>query len=170
MKNLSKKGMGRENIVNMLQESIIAEQTAGDFYRYIAKKIKNSKISNRFIKFGNEEAEKHKKLLNDRFKLITGQYYSPDLDKLDTNIKVSSFSLIGALNIAKESERKAMEFYRQASRRDTKHKEMYDEIIVEERKHWAAINKEKHFQQDKEELYSDSNGIRLLSLLMQFYR
>jgi rubrerythrin len=162
--------MSKESLVKMLEESIIAEQTAGDFYRYIAKKIKNNNIRNRFIKFGDDESEKHKKLLNDRLKLITSQHYTPDFNKLDTEIKVSSFSLIGALNMAKESERKAIEFYKEASKKDTKHKKMYNEIIAEEKKHWTAIGQERHFQQEKEEFYSDNTGVRLMSLLMQFCR
>ena len=170
MNDLAKKGMGEKALVEMLQESIIAEQTAGDFYRYIAQKIKNGNIRNRFMRFSEEEAGKHKKLLNDRLKLITGQYYNSDLNKLDANIKVSSFSLIGALNMAKESERKAVEFYKQAAKKDAGHKEMYDQIIAEEKKHWAAIDKEKNFHQEMQKLYTDSNGVRLMSLLMRFYR
>jgi len=170
MEKTFKKGGNEEYLVKMLQESIIAEQAAGDFYRYIAEKIKNGNIRNRFMKFADEEAEKHKKLLNDRLKLIIGQTYNPNLSELDTNIKVSCFSLIGALNMAKESERKAIEFYTEARRKDVKYRKTYDQIIAEEKKHWSAIDKEKYYQEEMWEFYKDDIGVRLISLLMERYQ
>ena len=170
MKRLFKEGRSEEYLIGMLQESIIAEQIAGDFYRYIAQKIKNGNIRRMFINFGDEEAEKHKKYLNDRLKLITGRVYTPDLNKLDTNIKVSSFSLIGALKMAKESEKKAMEFYEEAKKKDEEFRKVYDQIIAEEKKHWLAIDREKCFQEEKEEFFHEDKGTRLLCLLMQSWR
>jgi len=164
------KRLSIEHLINMLQESIIAEQTASDFYVYIAQKIQNGNIKRMFIKFGKEEAEKHKKLLNERLKSVTGQDYAPDLSKLDTDIKVSSFSLIGALKIAKESERKAIEFYEEAKKKDKLFRKVYDEIISDEKRHWLAIDKEKRFQGEKEEIFYEDEGTRLLCLLMQSWK
>jgi rubrerythrin len=170
MKRLNKVGMDTEHLVNMLQESIIAEQTTSDFYIYIAQKIQNGNIRQMFMKFGKEEAENHKKLLNERLKSITGQVYAPDLSSLDTDIKVSSFSLIGALKTAKESERKAIEFYKEAKKKDRLFRKVYDEIIRDEKRHWLAIDKEKRFQGEKEKIFYEDEGTRLLCLLMQSWK
>ncbi len=166
MKRLSKR---EEQFVNMLQESIIAEQAAGDFYMYIAQKIRNGRIRQMFMKFGKEEAQRHKELLNERLKSMTGESYVADLSKLDTNIKVSSFSLIGALKIAKESERQAIEFYEEAKKKDRGFRKVYDDIIRDERKHWSALDKERHFQEE-DKFFHEDEGARLLCLLINNWK
>ena len=166
MKKQSKRTGQEENLIAMLKKAMLAEQIAGNFYKYIAGKIKDKALKNMFLKFGDQEAMMHKKLLNDRFKLLTGMGYSPDLSKVDSYIKVSSFSFMGALNIAKEAERKAIEFYKKAKINDKKYKKMYEEIGNDEKKHWQSIDKIKKCVQDI--IYcKDSKGMKLAGLLMQ---
>lgn len=153
----------------MLQESIMAEQIVGECYRFIAEKVKNGRIKDKFNKFADEDSEKHKKLLNDVLKSITGQYYTPDLSNLEPPVRVSSFSLIGALNMAKASENRAMIFYKKIRKKDKDRREIYDRIIKEDQEHWSAIDKEKRFIETRE-FYSEDRDVRMMALLLQTWR
>ena len=169
MKRLTDIGLSDGYIVAMLMESIVAEQVAGEFYKYIAKKTKNSRIKNKFLKFGDEEAKNHKKLLNKRLKQIIGRTYNINFNRLNTNIKVSKFSLAGALNMAKESERRAIEFYEEARKIDAKYGKTYNKLAKEEKIHWKIIDEEKQKIKDKE-YYKDAKAVKLFALLKQTWK
>ncbi len=145
MKKLIKKIPIQDLLASMLKDSINAMQTAGAFYRYIGEHIRNGLIRNKFIKFSDEESEKHKNVLNDRLKLTEKEYSQIDSDKPDTNKDASSYSLIGALHLARESVKRIIKMSKKERKQDKNHHEIYDEIIKDEKKYYKAIKKEEDF-------------------------
>ena len=165
-----KKALPEQYLIEKLKEAIIAEKTAGAFYKYISEQIRNGRIRNRFRKMAEDEAERHKDLLNDRLKEITNQTFEPNLSKIDRTVEVSKFSLIGALKMAKESEADAIDFYKKAKSRDEKkHRKMYEEIIKDEKKHWRYLDNEKKFVQERIQR-ADSTVQTLFSILISCYK
>jgi len=165
-----KKGLKEQYLITELKEAIIAEKTAGAFYNYVSRCILRSKERDEFKKFAEEEAVEHKDLLNDRLKEITGNTFEPDLSKIDINIKASEFSLAGAFKMAKDSEWRAVKFYRRAKKRDkTEYRDMYDKILKDEKKHWSYLNKERKFAR-KQTQFRDVDGLRLYSFLNDCFK
>jgi len=159
----------KKNLVSNLQLSILSEQIAADFYRYFAGITKDPAVKKTFTKFAKVEAQRHKKLLNHRLKILTGRYYRPNLDSLNTRVRVSKFSLIGALKMAKEAERRAINFYRNATKKDMGYSEKYNTLVKEEKQHWAIIDKLRRLA-EAGEYYSQPRGIILFARLEQTWR
>jgi len=145
MKKSIKKIPIQDLLASMLKDSINAMQTAGAFYRYIGEQIRNGFIRSKFIKFSDEESKKHKNVLNDRLKLEEKKSYMPDSDAPNTCKDSSSYSLIGALHLAKESVRRIIKMSKKEKKKDMNHHEIYDEIIKDEKKYYKAIKKEEDF-------------------------
>lgn len=168
-----KKGLPKKYLVEDLRNAISAEQTAGDFFRYISEQIRNGRTKNRFKQFADEETKINKRILQTRLREIVGNAYKNNHHRLDIfgfsfSVKTEWFSLFGALEIAKELEEMVMKYCKEAEFMDKfEYKRMYDDIIKSERKHCETIKKEEKFIHDKE-YYTDLNPLRLLPLLM-FY-
>jgi len=145
MRRLIKKIPIQDLLSSMLKDSINAMQTAGAFYRYIGEQIKNGFIRSKFIKFSDEESKKHSNALNDRLKLEEKGTYTPASDKSDTCKDSSSYSLIGALHLARESVKRIIRMSKKERKKDMNHHQIYDEIIKDERKYDKAIKKEENF-------------------------
>ena len=161
------KRLSEQYLVEELKEAIAAEEIAGNFYRYLSNAILNSKIRNEFIKFADEEAKRHKDQLNKRLKEITGETYRPGFSSKIIPVEIGSFSLIEAFQQAKESEARAVKFYRKAKRKDEpKHRKIYDSLIKDEQKHWRFLDKEKKFFR-KQISYIDETGKKWFSLMRQ---
>lgn len=128
-KNISIQNM----LASMLKDSKKAMLTAEASYRHIAEQIKNGFIRSKFTKFSDEESKKHKDALNDRLKLTENKSCIPGPDKPDTYKDTSSYSLIGALHLAKESVRKIIKLSKKEKKKDRNHHEIYNEIIKDEK-------------------------------------
>ena len=134
----------QELLASMLKDSINAVQTAGAFYKYIGEHIRNGLIRSKFIKFSDEESKRHKNVLNDRLKLEE-EPPVPNPDAPDADKDTASYSLIGALHLAKESVKRIIKISKKEMKKDKDHHEIYDEIIKDEKKYYKAIKKEEDF-------------------------
>ena len=143
---------------SMLKESIKAASTAGAFYKYIAEQIRNGFIRRKFIRFSDEESKKHANILNDRLTLSEDQARIPGQEKPDAYNDVSSYSLIGAFHVAKESARKIIMMCKGIKKKDVGHSEMYDEIIKDEKIYYKAVKMEENFPRS-EHLYDGDRNI-----------
>lgn len=134
---------------SMLKDSIKAMLTAGLFYRYIGEQVKNGFIRSKFIRFSEEESKNHKKLLNDRLMLIDNNSCVSDSDEIDRCKEVASYSLIGALHIAKESVRNIIKMCKEERQKDGYNHDIYDGIIKDEKQYFKAIRKEEKFSRSE---------------------
>jgi len=132
-------------LASMLKDSINAAQTAGAFYRYIGEQIKNGLTRSKFIKFSDEESKKHKDVLNERLKLEEKGSCISGSEGADSCKDTSSYSLIGALHLAKESVRKIIRICKKERKEDRDHHEIYDAIIKDEKRYYKALKKEEDF-------------------------
>lgn len=157
-------------LVDRIKEAILAEKVAGSFYQYIADRVDNGYVRNKFTKFAKEEAGTHKALLNERLKDLTGQTYEPDLGGMAANVKGGKFSMEGAIAMARNAEARAIIFYNEAQGKDEEaYRNMYVSIIDDEKRHHLYLTQEKLFNDRKfleeHDEYTDEAGIKLFSLL-----
>ncbi|MBN3038523.1 MAG: ferritin family protein [Candidatus Omnitrophica bacterium] len=157
-------GQTKADLVHNLKEAIRSEKITGSFYKYIAEHVENGYIKKTFNRFAQEEATKHKDLLQERLTGLTGETYEPDLTKMDVPLKENGFSLSSAAKAAKESEVSAIEFYKLArDQDDPEYKQMYDDIIKDEKQHSLYLQQDKLFEEEKQ-LFKDSLGVKLFAL------
>jgi len=145
MKRLIKRLPIQDLLTSMLKNSIKTTFIAGVFYKYISERIRNGSVRCKFKNFSEEEFEKHKDILNNRLKCIEGKTQIVDSCKPGTYNDASSYSLIGALHIAKESIRETIKMCKIAKKQDAGHNEIYDAIIKDEKKCYKFVNKEENF-------------------------
>lgn len=170
MKAMVSENLTRKYLIDGLRLAIMAEQVAGDFYRYISSNINNGRIKDKFRKFADEESETHKELLQMRLKEMTAQIYAPRLSDFVTDVKANDLSLEGAFKMAKKTEERAVRFYKKMLKKDgPEHKHMYASIIEDEKKHWKNLKIEQRFI-EKKDCYNDSYGVRLFYMLDQIFK
>jgi len=153
-----------QKLAEYLKEAIRAEKIAGEFYRYISEKVENGYIRKSFKKFSEDEAGKHKLLLQNRLKELSGEVYEPDVDQDKATMVASKFSLATVSKIAMDAEEKAVAFYAMAKDEDApEYTQMYEDIMRDEKQHGAYLSQEGLFAQERQE-FSDSWGMKLFAL------
>ncbi len=147
-----------------LKKAIFAEKVAGSFYSYLGEHISNSYIRASFKQFAEDEAQRHKNLLQQRLHDLTGQTYESDLEKMEASVRRSTFSLLAAAKMAKDAESRAIAFYRQAKKNDKEYRALYKEIIRDEKRHRAYLQQDFLFAKEKIE-FKDTLALKLFSFL-----
>lgn len=130
---------------SMLKDSIKITLTAGAFYRYIAGQIRNGFIRSKFTRFSEEESIKHRNRLSHRLEQAKDKSHVSEANKPDIYSDVSSYSLIGAIHVAKESVIGMIRMCKGVKKQDMGHRKIYDEIIKDEKKYYKALKKEEDF-------------------------
>ncbi|MCX7661112.1 MAG: hypothetical protein N2Z79_00325, partial [Candidatus Omnitrophica bacterium] len=102
-----------KTLVDKYKSAIDAENVIYLFYKYIADNAKNQNVKKNFSRLFRE-AKLHQRLLRIILKDSFRQDYKPLIDACrDKGLCPERFSLLGVINIAKDTEESAVNFYKQ---------------------------------------------------------
>jgi len=163
------KEFSEKYLTSKLEAAIMSEEVAGHFYKYIADRVEDVYVKQRFKRFSFDETKKHKDMLNKRLRKITGKVYEPNVMDMPVDITVKEFSLHGAVKMAKASESQAIEFYKAARLYDKPaFKALYEEIMEDEKGHRLYLEQGRLFT-EKPVVYNDALGLKLFSMLANIF-
>jgi len=173
--NKLKSLMSKKNdFIGEIRKSIEAEYVISRFYKYIANETKNGKVRMVFSKF-NKESEEHRRLLEGKFKYLTGQPHQLDLNKFESeDFRPQSFSLMGAIKTAIQTEQNAFKFYKLASKKispgcSKECKQMFGKLVKQEIEHFKALKRELQFLKAREN-FASMGGIDYHKWMNQLWK
>jgi rubrerythrin len=160
----------KKRFLNNIICSIEAEYVLSKFYNFIAHNTKNEpalKISFRLEK----ESNQHKRLLEEQFRNITGATARLDISKFkSSNMEPQSFTLIGAIKRAIETEDNAHKFYKSALKlAGPGSRRLFKKLVADKHEHCRALKKELGYIEEEEEI----SALRVLDFdrwLHQFWK
>jgi len=152
IETLPKAKMSIFSVIPEIKDAIDAEYIVRKFYAHISKSAKNGRVRVTFAKFA-AESRRHQEMLSKRLKELTGESYQVDMSKFSsTGLVPSSFSFMGMIETAINTEERAYEFYQRMQKvaDDDKDKNLFGLLVREERGHRRLLARELRFLKDKE--------------------
>lgn len=164
--------MEKNTIIDNFKLAIDSENLTAQFYKYIADNTKNGNIKKSFYEISNE-AKTHEELLKKRLAEITDEPYETNITSYKKSNKLcpSSFTIIGAINVAQTSEAESIKFYKEMlkDKTDKANQELFKFILDQEKKHLRLLKKQKEFLQIKE-TFHPTRGIDFQAAISKLWK